>query len=102
MNEYPERPERVVRIEQFYRYDPAQDEFNVREFWLDVARDAVWRMKRRERQARAFARRWRLVRNAARERDQALRGELCATLGLPTDTSTHDLILAVRDLGGKP
>ena len=102
MATYPVGDERVVKIEQFYTYDPGRDEFNVRYFWVDVARDAVRRMKRRESQARALARRLRLVRNAARECDQALRGGLCATLGLPTDTSTHDLILAVRDLGGKP
>src|SRR3990167_8882221 len=102
MSEYPERPERVVKLEQFYTYDPGRDEFNVRDFWVDVARDAVRRMKRRESQARALARRLRLVRNAARERDQALRGELCRVLGLPESTSAHDLIRVVWDMRGKP
>src|SRR3990172_5895848 len=102
MSEYPERPERIVRIEQFYTYDPGRDEFNVRDFWVDVARDAVRRMKRRESQARALARRLRLVRNAARERDQALRGELCAALGLSEGTSAHDLIRAVQGMKGEP
>src|SRR3989304_834185 len=55
MSEYPERPERVVKIEQFYTYDPGRDEFNVRDFWVDVARDAVRRVKRRESRWRAAA-----------------------------------------------
>src|SRR3972149_8826838 len=102
MSEYPERPERVVKLEQFYTYDPGRDEFNVRDFWVDVARDAVRRMKRRESQARALARRLRLVRNAARERDRTLRGELCAALGLPENTSAHDLIRAGPGMKGEP
>jgi hypothetical protein len=53
---------------------------------------------RRDRQARAFARRWRLVVNAASERDKALRGALCHVLNLPEDTSSHDLIRAVQRL----
>ena len=102
MATYPVGDERVVKIEQFYTYDPGRDEFNVRYFWVDVARDAVRRMKRRESQARALARRLRLVRNAARERDRTLRGELCAALGLPENTSAHDLIRAVQGMKGEP
>jgi len=71
-------------------------------FWHAVARQLARDYGRRDLQARALARRLRLIRSTARERDQALRGELCATLGLPADTSTHDLILAVRGLGEKP
>ena len=72
----PEKPERMVTIEQFYRYDPNRDEFNIREFWLNVSREATRRMILREMQARALARRLRLVRLTAAERDAAYRAQI--------------------------
>ncbi|HEY4722058.1 MAG TPA: hypothetical protein VII92_09445, partial [Anaerolineae bacterium] len=48
--------------------------------------------------ARRVARYARLLRETAAERDRALRGELCAALGLPEATSARDLICAVREM----
>ena len=73
---YTDKPERVMTIGKFYCYDPKRDEFNVREFWLGVAREATRRMMLREMQARALARRLRLVRLTAAERDAAYRAQI--------------------------
>ena len=102
MVEYRVGVERIVPIGRFYGKDSRTTLNDNARFWHDVAQQLALDYRRRDSQARALAQRLRLVRNTARECDQALRGELCRVLGLSESTSVHDLIRVVRDTRGKP
>ena len=85
-------------LERLYRNGHRDTLNSDAEFWHDVALRLGQVESQRADAARRVAQYARLLRDTAAERDRALRGELCAALGLPESTSAHDLIRAVREM----
>ena len=73
---YPDQPERLVRVSDFYRLKE-KDDLNLKyEFWHDVSLLLQRYYLRRDRQARKFASRLRLMQRTAAEIDARYREQI--------------------------